>query len=133
MTPKQAAELGALLREQRQGLGISTPRLAKLIGTRQSTVTRLEQGQFRSPHPDKLARIAKALNLDRVEVFARAGYVMADELPSLTPYLSIKYPELSESDIAELDRQRQKLSPSVNQPIASTSNERSAYDDTVQV
>lgn len=110
MTPEQAAELGTLLREKRQRLGISTPRLAQQVGTRQSTITRLEHGQFASPHPDKLARIAKALGLDRVEVFARAGYVMSDDLPSLKPYLTIKYPDLSESAVAEIARQFEKLS-----------------------
>lgn len=119
MTPEQSAELGILLREQRQRLGISTPRLARQVGTRQSTITRLEHGRFASPHPDKLARIAKALNLDRVEVFARAGYVMSDDLPSLRPYLAIKYPELSESAVAEIARQFEKT-PIENSPLSTT-------------
>jgi transcriptional regulator with XRE-family HTH domain len=127
MTPKQASELGKLLRQGRERRGISTYGLAKQVGTIQSTIVRLEQGQFGAPRPDKLDRIAKALDLDRVEVFARAGYIMADELPSLEPYLAIKYPDLSERAISALMRQFEGL-PIGSTPTSAGSQEGAIYD-----
>jgi transcriptional regulator with XRE-family HTH domain len=99
---EQAEELGKLLRERRQELGLSTHQLSARVGVRQSTISRIEHGRFASPRPAKLARIAEALGLRLADVYARAGYLVPDELPSLEPYLSTKYRHLSEAAVAEL-------------------------------
>jgi transcriptional regulator with XRE-family HTH domain len=99
---EQAEELGKLLRERRQELGLSTHQLGAQVGVRQSTILRVEHGRFASPRPAKLARIAEALSLDLADVYARAGYLVPDGLPSFEPYLTAKYGNLPETAVMEL-------------------------------
>lgn len=99
---EQAEELGKLLRERRQELGLSTHQLGAQVGVRQSTILRVEHGRFASPRPAKLARIAEALSLDLADVYVRAGYLLPDGLPSFEPYLTAKYRNLPESAVVEL-------------------------------
>ena len=103
MNHEESQALGALLRSKRQDLGYSTYQLAKAAGVDQSVVVRFEQGKFAAPRPDKLARFAEALGLSLADVYARAGYLVPDELPSFSAYLSAKYPELPSSAAAELN------------------------------
>jgi len=102
VTPDEAKELGAVLRQQRKKLGLSTHQLAAQAGMRQSTITRIERGQFASPAPDKLARIAAVLGLSLADLYARAGYFVPDELPSFHAYLPAKYRELPAAAVAQL-------------------------------
>jgi transcriptional regulator with XRE-family HTH domain len=102
MKPEQSKALGALLRERRQQLGYSTYQVAKAAGATNSTVVRFEQGQFAAPSPDKLARFAEMLGIPLADVYARAGYLIPDELPTFEPYLATKYKELPESALFEL-------------------------------
>ena len=64
-------DLGPLPR--RQELGLSQDALARLVGTTQSSIARLERGG-RPPRIDTLLRIADALECDlRVDLVPRAG------------------------------------------------------------
>jgi len=100
-TPRSQA-LGALLRSKREALGYSKKRLAKAAGVPDSTVLRLEQGLFAAPRPDKLARFARLLGLRLADLYAKAGYIVPDELPSFASYLPVRYPDLPEEAVAEL-------------------------------
>ena len=105
MNLMQAQELGNLLRGRRLELGLSTHQLGAQVGVRQSTIVRIEKGRFASPRPDKLARIAKALGIRSTDIYAQAGYLVRDELPSLGPYLSAKYPNMPEEAVAQVQRE----------------------------
>jgi transcriptional regulator with XRE-family HTH domain len=109
MNQDQAKSLGQLLRQRRQEMGLSKRQLAGLAQVRDSTVVRLEQGRFASPSPAKLARLAAALNLPLADVFAGAGYLVPDELPSFEAYLRARYPELSARTRNRLVRHFQDL------------------------
>jgi len=98
----RSVALGALLRQRREDLGYSKTQLARAAGVRDSTVLRFEQGKFAAPRPDKLARFAKLLGLSLADLFAWAGYLVPDELPTFSAYLSTKYPDLSDTAVAEL-------------------------------
>jgi transcriptional regulator with XRE-family HTH domain len=102
MDRKQAKKFGAMVRDRREELGISTTELARLVGTRDSTISRIELGAFATPRPDKLAGLAEHLQLSMADVFAAVGYVVPTDLPSCEPYLRSKYPELPEAAIAEI-------------------------------
>jgi transcriptional regulator with XRE-family HTH domain len=115
MNQVQAKELGALLRQRRQELGVSTHQLGAQAGIGQSTITRIEQGRFASPRPAKLARIASGLGLTLADVYARAGYYVPDELPNFEPYLAAKYRNLPPAAIAELVRLFDKLAAEHNE------------------
>lgn len=107
--PKQAKELGRLLRKRRQELGLSTIQLAKQIGTTDGTITRIEQGLFTAPAPDKLSRIAEALGLSLADVFGLAEYAVPSDLPSFRPYLRAKYRGLPPEAIEQLERSFTRL------------------------
>jgi len=100
-TPRSVA-LGALLRQKREDLGYSKKRLANAAGVPDSTVIRLERGLFAAPRPDKLARFAQLLGLRLADLYAKAGYIVPDELPSFASYLPVRYPDLPQEAIAEL-------------------------------
>jgi hypothetical protein len=69
-----------------------------------SNVIRLEQGAIASPRPDTLKSLADVLQLDLADVYAAAGYVQPQGLPSFAPYLRSKYGKLPASAQAELER-----------------------------
>lgn len=95
MNEKQARALGGLLRAKRQELGYSTYELANAAGVNSSTVVRIELGRFTAPSPGKLAKFAEALGLSLGEIYAKAGYIVPNDLPELETYLRIKYPTLT--------------------------------------
>lgn len=109
MDDQQAKTLGQLLRQRREALGLSSRQLAKLAGTRDTTIMRLERGAFATPAPDKLLRIAEALGLSLADVYALAGYGVPNELPALRPYLRTKYRDLPAPAAAELERYVEQL------------------------
>jgi len=102
MDKDQAKRFGELIRHRRQELGLSTHDLGKLVGTQNSTIMRIEQGAFAAPRPDKLARIAEVLGMSLADVYAHAGYLVPDDLPSFHAYLPARYRELPVSAVAEL-------------------------------
>jgi len=102
MNREQSKALGGILRGKRQALGYSTYQLAEAAGVQQSTVVRIERGEFAAPRPDKLARFADLLGLSLADVFAVAGYLVPGELPHFEAYLAAKYPCLPVVAIAEL-------------------------------
>ena len=104
MTKEETERLGELLKAKRQQLGLSTHRLAKLADVDQATVVRIESGGISAPHSDKLARIAAALELPASQVFALAGYFFPSDLPELSSYLELQYPELLAEDRAKIEQ-----------------------------
>lgn len=105
MDEKQAKVLGQLLREKRQELGMSTREVSQATGFDQTTVVRLEQGQYLNPDPDKLRAIAAALDLNLADVLEMADYPIPTELPSMGPYLRTKYRDLPADAIDEVHAQ----------------------------
>ena len=103
MDTDQAKAFGALIRRRRIERGISTHELGRLVGTKNSTIIRIEQGAFAAPRPDKLARIAAVLDMSLADVYAPAGYLVPDDLPSFGAYLLAKYRELPEAALAQLN------------------------------
>lgn len=109
MDQEQSEALGALIRNKRLELGYTTYQLGDAAGVPNSTVVRIEQGKFAAPRPDKLARFAQLLGFPLADLFARAGYLVPDELPSFSAYLEAKYPDLPETAKAELEQRFNEL------------------------
>jgi len=109
MNPEQAEHLGHVLRTRRTELGLSTHRVAELAEIDQATVVRLEAGSIASPRPDKLSRLAKALDLSGADIFALADYTVPRDLPALKPYLRAKYGHFSAEDVERIDAYAARL------------------------
>jgi transcriptional regulator with XRE-family HTH domain len=103
--PSNLKALGRLIARERARQGLSLETLGNAAGGTRTTIMRLERGEFGRPDPEKLQRIARALELDVEDLFALAGYIPSDGLPSFGPYLEAKFgDELSASDRKELER-----------------------------
>jgi transcriptional regulator with XRE-family HTH domain len=89
--------LGSVVRAKRQQLELSVRGLAKVCDLAPSSISRLEDDQFR-PTDDVLRRLSRALHLGLDELRALAP----GELPRLAPYLRAKY-DLDDVAIAELE------------------------------
>jgi len=109
MDDEQAQNLGKVLREKRETLGLSLRQLGKIADLPDVTVLRFEQGAYAAPAPDKLARVAAALGMSLADVFALADYAVPTDLPSFMPYLRTKYRDLPMEDAEAIERYAQKL------------------------
>jgi transcriptional regulator with XRE-family HTH domain len=105
MDESQAKAFGAMLRRRRYALGLTVRQIEAATGIPNTTISRIETGSFKAPRPDKLARIAQALGLSAGELFAQAGYLVADDLPDFATYLATKHPELPDDERARLSDQ----------------------------
>ncbi|MEU5428229.1 helix-turn-helix transcriptional regulator [Streptomyces olivoreticuli] len=83
--------LGNFIRQAREGLGISLIQMAADLRMHQSYLSRLERGDFKHPSPEVLQRLAIALKVRHEDLFALAGYLAPDLLPSFMPYMRAKY------------------------------------------
>lgn len=92
------ATLAEYLRAARERAGISQRQLAGRVGIHHSYVAQLEGGQWTSPSADVLQRIADALEISAVDLFAFIGIRPPQGLPELAPYLRAKY-HLSDQEI----------------------------------
>jgi transcriptional regulator with XRE-family HTH domain len=101
MSSANAKKLAAAIRRHRQAKGMSQPDLADAIGVPPSTIYRLERGEFKLPRPEKLQRIARALDVEFEELFELAGYDAP--LPEVPVYLRRKF-DMSEEAQAKVER-----------------------------
>jgi transcriptional regulator with XRE-family HTH domain len=102
-TRSRGIKLGAVVRKAREANGLSTRQLGAAIGTTHSYIHKLEAGWFQTISPENVQALARALDLDRQDLFALAGYRVPEGLPNLGPYLRTKYGEaLPDEAIAEI-------------------------------
>jgi transcriptional regulator with XRE-family HTH domain len=100
---EQAHELGRFLRRHRKEQHLTTRAVAEAADVDRTTVIRLEQGYFTRPHPAILRRVAVALGISTVDVFALAAYDVPADLPTLKPYLRTKYRELPPEAVEQIE------------------------------
>jgi transcriptional regulator with XRE-family HTH domain len=109
MSTENAKELGAFITRHRKAKGLTQPQLGDLVGLPDSTILRIERGEFKAPSPEKLQRIARALEIDFEDLFVLAGYATPEGLPGLPVYLREKYDDLSDEGVARVERYVEKL------------------------
>jgi transcriptional regulator with XRE-family HTH domain len=102
--PRAQKQLGRLLRQRREHLGLTIRQLEELSGVDDSSIVRLENGMQSRPNIDKLDRLAKSLGLPVEDVLATAGLTRPTGLPSFRPYMRARYGQLPASAQAELER-----------------------------
>lgn len=110
MSKSQLKELGRLIARERAKARLTQRELADKAGVTHPTILRLERAEFKRPDPEKLQRIAHALDLDAEDFFAFAGYTPSEGLPNFGPYLRTKFAgELSAKDRKALERYFEQL------------------------
>jgi transcriptional regulator with XRE-family HTH domain len=98
----EPVSLPEVVRQARQEAGLSHRRLAERVGVHHSQIGRMESGE-QTPTRETLHRLAQALELDAVDLFALAGYELSDRLPAFPAYLRAKYrmPDAAASQLTE--------------------------------
>ena len=109
MDDEQAKNLGKVLKDRREALGLSLRQLGTKCELPWITVSRFEQGAYAAPAPDKLARVASGLGLTLADVYALADYAVPNDLPSFKPYLRTKYRDLPASEVEKIEAYAAKL------------------------
>jgi transcriptional regulator with XRE-family HTH domain len=103
MTEAQARQLGTLIARTRERKGWSYRQLAAESDIPQTWIVNLERGVYASPAPERLARLAEALDIDpeRIDRITR-GY-LSGSLPQVRTYFRSKYADLSDADIGKIE------------------------------
>lgn len=109
MDKDQAKRLGALIKTKREAAGLSLRGLDRRTGIDNALISKMESGLILEPSPDKLGRIADALNIPLADLYAMADYAAPKQLPSMRPYLRTKYRELPDEAAEQLDAYVQRL------------------------
>lgn len=105
MSQAQLKELGQVIHRERAKAKLTQRELAEKAGVVHGTIWHLECGDFKRPDPEKLERIAHALDLEVADLFALVGYIPSDLLPNFGPWLQAKFPgEFSQKDQKHLER-----------------------------
>jgi transcriptional regulator with XRE-family HTH domain len=104
MTPENARQLGDLIRQRREALGLTLRQLEELSGVDDTAIVRLESATQQKPTVEKLQRLASALDLPVEDLLITAGVQDRRGLPTFRPYLRAKYPQLPATAQAELDQ-----------------------------
>lgn len=108
MTANEPTELGTILRQRREELGLSIRAFGRAIDVPAATILRIEQGQF-SPNPTLLAKFAEGLELPLADLYSVAGYPIPNDLPSMPAYLRTKYRDLPAPARKDLNDYLEKL------------------------
>jgi plasmid maintenance system antidote protein VapI len=95
---KSPKTFGSVLRAKREELGLSVRGLAAAVELAPSSISRLEDNNFRATE-DTVRRLAKVLQTNPDELLALSH----GDLPRLAPYLRAKF-DLSDEAVAELER-----------------------------
>ena len=104
-----ARRLGALIRDFREAQGLSLRDLEDQTGIDDGLLTRMEGGAILTPAPDKLGRIAEALDIPLADLYALAAYAVPNQLPTLKPYLRTKYRRLPTAAADQLEAYAERL------------------------
>ena len=98
----KAVALGGFVRKLREAAGLTVRGLARASGVDATGISRLERGEYESPEPRTLARLAAALGVDVGDLYRMADYPQpTEQLPTFQPYLRARY-DLTPDEIAQL-------------------------------
>lgn len=102
MTKKQAQRVGALIAAARSRKRLTLREMTQLTGIPTTTITRIEQGDYSLPGPEKLSRLAEALEIDPARIDRASGSYLARSLPSVQTYFRSKE-KASPEEIVEIE------------------------------
>ena len=104
MNETERTALARAIRDRRQEMELSARELARRAGVDNATIVLLEQGKIPLPRVDTVRSITQVLTLPLADIYTTINWLPEDALPSLRPYMRAKYAELSEADLAEIER-----------------------------
>lgn len=87
----ETSRLGQLIRQRRLQLGLSLDSVAAASGIHKSLLSRIETGAVERPSNSSLERLAAVLQLSLTDLYSSLSEGVREALPSLQPYLRVKY------------------------------------------
>src|SRR5690349_14720290 len=104
MTAAKAKQLGELIAAARYEKGVSLRTLEAELGIPRSWLSDVEQGLFTGPpSPDRLARVAEALEIEPSCVDRLTDGAVAEGLPGIRAYFRAKY-DVTPEQAARIER-----------------------------
>lgn len=102
MTEAQARQLGKLIARARERKGWSFRQVAGEIGADPAWMLKLERGDYASPAPERLGRLAEVLDIDpeRIDQISRGH--LSGSLPEVRTYFRSKY-DLPDAAIGQIE------------------------------
>lgn len=102
-TDKKNQSLGEYVRAGRQSKNWTLEQAGQRSGLDFSYWSRLENGLYDSPSPKHLLAIARTLDVPVEDLYALAGYVIPERLPSFRPYMRATRPGLTAEDVRQVE------------------------------
>jgi transcriptional regulator with XRE-family HTH domain len=103
MTKEQAQRIGRMIAVARRNKGWSLRRLSVETGISHPWLISVERGEYSTPAPDRLIRIAEALNLDPERIERIVKGQISESLPGVRTYFRAKY-DLSQEEIDQIEK-----------------------------
>lgn len=108
MQSTQAQRLGELLARARIKKGLSIRGMAELVDISATWINDVERGRFPNPAPDRLARIAEALDIPASRIDRMTKGAVAGGLPEMRTYFRTKY-DLTPGQVEKIERYVRRL------------------------
>jgi transcriptional regulator with XRE-family HTH domain len=102
MNDAQAVRLGRLLAQARRNKGLSLRAAAEIAGVEHIWLTRVEQGFFNQPAPERITRVAEALGIDPERIDRITKGHVSNSLPGVRTYFRAKY-DLTAEEIDQIE------------------------------
>lgn len=84
--PQAKEEVGKFIRQVRLSRGLTQAQLALYTGIGQAEISRIENGERKTPSPEYLRKIGEVLHIPPRQLMVLAGYIQEDEPETLTPW-----------------------------------------------
>jgi transcriptional regulator with XRE-family HTH domain len=104
MTNEERQQLAGMLRQAREQLGFTAREVGRRAGVDVGVITKLERCEIGQPRVENVRAIAQALHLPLADIYAMLHWLPSEELPALRPYMRAKYGDLTDADVAEVER-----------------------------
>jgi transcriptional regulator with XRE-family HTH domain len=108
MIREQANRIGRMIATARRNKGWSLRQLSNETGISHTWLLKLERGEYLTPAPDLLIRVADALNIDPERIERIVKGQMSDSLPGVRTYFRAKY-DLNAEEIDQIERTVQDI------------------------
>jgi transcriptional regulator with XRE-family HTH domain len=108
MIKEQAHRIGRMIATARRNKGWSLRQLSNETSISHTWLLKLERGEYLTPAPDLLIRVADALGVDPERIDRIAKGQMSDNLPGVRTYFRAKY-DLSAEEIDAIERTVQDI------------------------
>jgi transcriptional regulator with XRE-family HTH domain len=102
MNDAQAVRLGRLLAQARRNKSLSLRAAAEIAGVEHIWLTRVEQGLFNQPAPERITRVAEALDIDPERIDRITKGHVSNNLPGVRTYFRAKY-DLTAEEIDQIE------------------------------